>query len=465
MTLKFYNTLTRKKEVFRPISKGVVRLYTCGPTVYDYAHLGNFRAYVFNDVLKRYLEYKGYKVRHIMNITDVDDKTIKNSQKEGVSLKEFTDKYTKAFFEDLEALNIKKADIYPRATEYIDEMVKLIKGLLRKGLAYRGDDSSVYYDISKFRDYGKFARIKQKSLKAGARVSHDEYDKDHASDFALWKAWDRNDGDVFWKTELGKGRPGWHIECSAMSIKNLGTNFDIHCGGVDLIFPHHQNEIAQSEGFTGKKFVNYWLHNEHLLVDYKKMSKSLGNFYTLRDLTEAGYEPIAVRYQLLITNYRQKLNFSFEGVKAAQNTVKNLNNFYSNLKKIKGGEHNPKIASIVEKAKNGFEKQMDNDLDISAALGRVFDMIKSINKLIKAGRLSQGDAKLMIAALESFDKVIGVLGKEDSAVSKGIGELIKMREKARVEKDFITADKIRADLRKKGVILEDTPQGVRWKRA
>ena len=399
-----------------------------------------------------------------MNITDVDDKTIKNAHEEGVSLKEFTNRYAKAFFEDLKALNIKKADSYPRATEYIDEMVKLIKGLLRKGFAYRSDDNSIYYDISKFRDYGKLARIKQKSLKAGARVSHDEYDKNHASDFALWKAWDKNDGNVFWQTGLGKGRPGWHVECSAMSIKNLGANFDIHCGGVDLIFPHHQNEIAQSEGFTGKKFVNYWLHNEHLLVDYKKMSKSLSNFYTLRDLAKAGYEPVAVRYLLLVTNYRQKLNFSFDAIKAAQHTVKNLNNFYSNLGKIKGGEHNPKIVSIVEKARQGFEKEMDDDLNISAALGHMFEMVKSVNKFMKTGKLGRQDAKLVISTLKNFDKVIGVLGKEESGLDREINDLIKLREKARGQKDFLAADRIRADLRKKGIIVEDTKQGVRWRR-
>ncbi|MEM7819165.1 MAG: cysteine--tRNA ligase, partial [Candidatus Aenigmatarchaeota archaeon] len=291
MVLKLFNTLTRKKEVFKPIKKNEVRMYTCGPTVYDFAHIGNFRTYVWQDILKRWLLFKGFKVKHVMNLTDIDDKTIKGAREQGISLREFTEKYIKAFFEDSKTLNLLPADVYPRATEHIREIVELIKILIEKGYAYKGEDGSIYYDISKFKDYGKLSKLKIKELKAGARVKSDSYTKEEAYDFALWKAWDPEDGEVFFETEIGKGRPGWHIECSAMSMKYLGETFDIHTGGVDLIFPHHENEIAQSEAATGKKFVNYWLHAEHLIVEGRKMSKSLGNFYTLRDLLAKGYDP------------------------------------------------------------------------------------------------------------------------------------------------------------------------------
>ena len=287
-----FNTLTRRKEPFTPLEIGKVKMYTCGPTVYDYAHIGNFRAFLFEDLLKRWLLLQGFKVTHVMNLTDVDDKTIRGSQKQGLPLRQFTDFYIKAFFEDIKTLNILAADVYPRATDRIPEMVALIKTLMDKGYAYRGEDGSIYYCISKFPDYGKLSKLKTAELKAGARVSQDEYAKEEAQDFALWKAWTPEDGDVFWETELGKGRPGWHIECSAMSMKYLGETFDIHCGGVDNIFPHHENEIAQSEAASGKKFVNYWLHNEHLQVEGKKMSKSLGNYYTLRDLLAKQCDPV-----------------------------------------------------------------------------------------------------------------------------------------------------------------------------
>src|SRR3989338_8353872 len=315
MPLKLYNTLTRKKEVFKPIKDKIVNLYTCGPTIYDYAHIGNFRAYICSDILKRYLKYKGFKVKHIMNITDVDDKTIKGANQQKISLKDYTKKYEKIFFEDIEALNIDKADVFPKATEHIKEMIDLVKKLLKNGIAYKSEDGSIYYDISKFKDYGKLSHTKIKELKEGARVNQDSYEKESANDFALWKAYHEEDGNIFWQTEIGKGRPGWHIECSAMSMKYLGSHFDIHAGGVDLVFPHHENEIAQSEAFTGKKFVNYWFHNEHLLVDGRKMSKSLGNYYTLRDLLTKNYNPKAIRYLLLSTHYRQQLNFLKKNLK------------------------------------------------------------------------------------------------------------------------------------------------------
>src|SRR3989344_3228869 len=343
MSLKLYNTLTRKKEIVKPIKDKIVKLYTCGPTVWDYAHIGNFRAYVCVDILKRYLKYKGFKVKHVMNITDVDDKTIKGANREGISLKDYTRKYEKLFFEDIEALNIDKADVYPRATEHIKEMVEIIKKLLKNKVAYKSDDGSVYYDISKFKDYGKLSHTKISSLKEGARVKQDSYEKEEARDFALWKAYSPEDGNVFWETEISKGRSGWHIECSAMSMKHLGNHFDIHAGGIDLVFPHHENEIAQSEASTKKKFANYWFHNEHLLVNGQKMSKSLGNFFTLRDLLQKGFNPKAIRYLLLSANYRMQLNFTEEAVKSAENAVQRLSDFMIKLKEIKNEAKNNKI--------------------------------------------------------------------------------------------------------------------------
>lgn len=464
--LKLYNTLTRKKELFKPIKKGKVGMYTCGPTVYNYPHIGNYRAYLAADILKQYLKYSGFKVKHIMNITDVDDKTIRDSQKQGISLKEFTEKYTKAFMEDLELLNIQKADIFPKAADHIKEMVNIVKKLLDKGIAYKGDDGSIYYSVSKFKNYGKLAHINLKELKAGARVKQDEYTKEKASDFALWKAWDEKDGDVFWKTPIGKGRPGWHIECSAMSMKYLGKTFDIHTGGIDLIFPHHENEIAQSEACTGKKFVNYWLHNEHLIVNGKKMSKSFGNFYTLRDLLDKGYDPIAIKYVLLSTHYRQQLNFTFKDLEAAKNTLEKLKDFMQRLQEIEGDEKNPNVLKLTLKAKTGFERAMDNDLEISSALAAIFNFIKEINKLISANKISKKDAELVYDQMLKFDSVLGLnLDKtEKEELTQEEKQLIEDRETARGEKDFEKADQIRDKLRKKGILLEDTKQGVRWKR-
>jgi len=457
MPLNLYNTLTRKKDTFKPIKEGQVRLYSCGPTVYDFAHIGNFRAYICSDILKRYLEYEGFRVKHVMNITDVDDKTIRDSQKEGIPLKKFTERYTTSFFDDIKMLNIEPADIFPKATEHIDEMVTLIKNLIKKSIAYKSADGSYYYDISKFKDYGKLAHTKIKSLKSGARISQDEYEKEQAQDFALWKAWDEKDGDVFWETELGKGRPGWHIECSAMSIKYLGNHFDIHTGGVDLIFPHHSNEIAQSQESSGEKFVNYWFHNEYILVDGKKMSKSLGNFYTLRDLLAKGYKPMAIRYLLLSTHYRQQLNFTLEGINAASNSLERLNNFIFNLNSITSTGDNEKVGLLVEQAKLKFEKKMDDDLNISEALAVIFNLTNEINKLI----ISRSDAKKVIDMMRQFDKVIGVLEfKKQETPPAEIQNLVDLREQARKDKNYSLADKIRGELKEKGYLIEDTKGGV-----
>ena len=462
----FFNTLTRRKEKFVPLEKGKVKMYTCGPTVYDFAHIGNFRAFVFEDLLRRWLEYCGYKVIHVMNITDVDDKTIAAARKKGISLREYTEHYTQAFFEDITALNIEKAHYYPRATEHIPEMVALIKKLLEKGYAYRGEDGSIYYAISKFKDYGKLSKIRVKELKPGARVKVDEYGKEEAHDFALWKAWDEEDGDVFWETELGKGRPGWHIECSAMSMKYLGETFDIHCGGVDNIFPHHENEIAQSEAATGKQFVRYWLHNEYLLVEGRKMSKRFGNYYTLRDLLAKGYDPKAIRYLLMSTHYRQQLNFTFEGLEAAKNAVDRLTNFVYRLLDADGEGCGEKIGSLMENVQKRFEEAMCDDLNIAVALAAIFNFVREVNKLMDDDKLSRGEAEQVYELMMRFDKVLGVIGevkKEEEKLPKEAEELIRKREEARKARDWETADKIRERLKAMGVIVEDTPQGVKWR--
>lgn len=485
MVLKFYNTLTRKKETFKPIRAGIVHIYNCGPTLYDYAHIGNFRSYIMADLLRRYLEYLGYRVTQIMNVTDVDDKTIKGSKKEKLPLKEFTRKYEKAFFEDKKVLGIKDATKYTRATEHIREMVALVKSLLKKGYAYEGDDGSVYYNIRKFRGYGKLSGVELSGLKAGARVSHDEYTKEEVSDFVLWKAWSRGDGKVFWETGIGKGRPGWHIECSAMSMKHLGSHFDMHTGGVDLIFPHHENEIAQSEAATGRKFVNYWVHNEHLLVDGKKMSKSLGNFYTLRDLLKKGFDPVAIRYILLATHHRQQLNFTLRGMEAAEAAVKRLSDFLDSLKAADGKESR-NIDALADKARRGFEKAMNDDLNVPLALAAIFDMVRDVNKALGKGLVGRKNARKIRGVLMTFNSVLGVIKTERAEVdmkklaalllkltgkpvkgsmSRLVETAIKVRQEAREKKDFRKADKIRAELAKLGIVLEDQNGDTKWKLA
>ncbi len=464
LSICFFNTLTRKKEVFKPLEAGKVKMYTCGPTVYDYAHIGNFRAFLFEDLLKRWLVHRGFNVTHVMNLTDIDDKTIKGSQKQQVPLKQYTDFYVKAFFEDIKALNIEPADVYPRATEHIPEMVALIKTLMSKGYAYRGEDGSIYYAIGKFPDYGKLSKIKPADLKAGARVSQDEYAKEEAQDFALWKAWVPEDGDVFWETELGKGRPGWHIECSAMSMKYLGETFDIHCGGVDNMFPHHENEIAQSEAATGKKFVNYWLHNEHLLVEGKKMSKRFGNFYTLRDLLAKGYDPVVIRYLLMSTHYRQQFNFTFEGLESAKGAIDRLKNFVRRLHETEGKDSKGKVAGLTEKLEACFGGSMDDDLDIGMALASLFDFVREINNLLDNNMVSKQEAADIGGLMMRIDEVLGVIGKVkvEEALPADIDALVQKREEARKAKNWKEADAIRSQLKSMGIVLEDTAQGVRW---
>jgi len=465
--LVLFNTLGRKKEEFKPLEDKLVKMYTCGPTVYNYAHIGNFRSYVAQDILKRYLIYKGYKVKHVMNLTDVDDKTIRDSQKEGISLKEFTERYTKAFFEDSKKLNLLPADIYAKATEHIEDMRKLIQTLIDKGYAYKGDDNSIYYDVSKFKEYGKLSGIKISELKAGARVKQDEYEKEEANDFALWKAWTPEDGDVFWdvnftingKEETIRGRPGWHIECSAMSMKYLGETIDIHAGGVDLIFPHHENEIAQSEAATGKQFVRYWFHNEWVLVEGKKMAKRYKNFYTLRDVLSKGYSAKAVRYLLMSAHYRSQLNFTFNGLKDAETTVNRLLEFMEKLDEIKGEKHNQNIPQLIEDVKKKFESAMDDDLNMPLALSAIHEFVSEINKAIADGNLDEKNAKEVKEIMLDFDKVLGILEYEKAEVPEEIKKLIEEREKLRKQKQFEKADEIREKIRQLGWEVQDTPDG------
>ena len=463
MALRLFNTLTRREEEFSTIHPGEVRMYTCGPTVYDFAHIGNFRAYIFGDILHRYLEYKGYKVTYVMNITDIDDKTIAGSQKEGIALGEYTKRYKEAFFEDIKSLNIQPADIYPEATVHIEDMAALVRNLLQKGHAYE-NEGSTYYRIASFSSYGKLSHMDMSGLKAGAKVAADEYEKEQVADFALWKGWDEKDGEVFWETEVGKGRPGWHIECSAMSMKYLGKHFDIHTGGVDLIFPHHENEIAQSEAATGERFVNFWLHNEHLMVEGKKMAKSFGNYYTLRDLLNKGYHPIAIRYLLLATHHRQQLNFTFDGLEAAKNALQRLYDFVDNLKLVKGEKDNPEIEEILLKAKKDFEEALDDDLNTSEALGVIFTLVKDVNRLMDEKKISTSDANRVLELVKGFDSVFGLLKREELILDEEVKDLIEKRVNARKEKNFKLADQIRKELDEKGIILEDTPEGTKWKR-
>lgn len=462
MALMFRNTLTRTKEEFQPITPGKVGMYTCGPTVYDYAHIGNFRTYMFEDLLRRFLKFKGFEVTQVMNLTDIDDKTIRDSRKRGISLKEHTAPFVEAFFADVDALRIERAEYYPAATEHIPEMVAIIKQLIDKGLAYQAD-GDWYYKIAGFPDYGKLANIDKSGLKAGARVSSDEYEKESVSDFALWKAWDEADGDVFWETELGKGRPGWHIECSAMSSKYLGNHFDIHTGGVDNMFPHHENEIAQSEGANGEKFVNYWLHSEHLMVEGRRMGKSLGNFYTLRDLLNKGYSALAVRAVLISTHYKQQLNFTFDGLDAARGSLERYNDFISNLESSHGGESSGEAEGMIEKMLTEFEVRLDDDLNISGALGAVYDFIRDINRLRSENKLSADERDKALAAILRVDTVLDFQTKAVD-LDQEIEDLIAQRTAARKARDFSKADQIRDDLLARGIVLEDTPQGVKWKR-
>ena len=462
--MKFYNTINRKKEEFHPLVNGEVKLYTCGPTVYDYAHIGNFRAYIFEDVLRRVLEYFDYKVMHVMNITDIDDKTIKTSIKENKTLEQFTSYYTNAFFEDVKKLNILPAHHYPKATEFIPQMIKMIKQLEDNGYTYTSDDHSVFFRISEYHDYGKLARLNPEDMKSGERVENDEYEKEEGRDFALWKGYKNEDGDVSWDSPWGRGRPGWHIECSAMSTHYLGDHFDIHCGGVDNIFPHHENEIAQSCCAFDSKFVNYWIHNEHLSVEGEKMSKSLGNFYTIRDLLDKGYSPESIRYALLSSHYRQKLNFTFERLDNAQKAINKLQELSRRLKLIivdpkqTSSDYDEKTKQFID----DFNDQLSDDLNTSGALGSLFIWVNFIFKLIDKNSISIEQSKDALNKLTRIDRILGVINASVEIDDK-IKKLIEDRAIARKEKNWAKSDEIRDKLSSCGIIIEDTPQGQVWK--
>ncbi|MDQ5971456.1 MAG: cysteinyl-tRNA synthetase [Patescibacteria group bacterium] len=446
MSLKLHNTYTKNLEEFIPIKKDSVSLYTCGPTVYDYPHIGNYRAYIFGDTLKRFLSYQGYQVNHIMNITDIDDKTIRDSQKKGQSLREFTEFYTNEFYKDRDMLNIIPADCYPKATDYIDEMVKIIEKLIEKGHAYVSTDGSVYFNITTFPDYGKLSHIDLSELKDNAkgRMKSDEYEKDSVQDFALWKAYDESDGDVFWETSLGKGRPGWHIECTAMSIKNLGEQIDIHTGGVDNIFPHHENEIAQSEGYTGKQFVKYWMHNEWLLVNGKKMSKSLGNFYTLRDLIDKGISPLGYRLWLMTSHYRTLTNLNIETLQGADTALSRLYEAFKALPEATDG-------TVDMDYKVRFVEYMNDDLNTPQALALVWELIKDTT-------ISPANKR---ATMIDFDQVFGfgLADLKEEVIPEEVTKLVVERENARQNKDWAMSDILRAKINTLGYEVKDTGEG------
>jgi len=496
MALRFYNTLAGRVEEFHPLEDKKVRMYTCGLTVYGYAHIGNYRSFVFQDILRRFLKYQGYEVVQVMNLTDVDDKTIRNAKAAGLSLRDYTNRYIEAFEVDRQLLNLEKPEVVVRATDHIDDMVKLIQTLEKKGYAYKSE-GSYYFRVEKFPDYGKLSRIDLSGMRAGARVDSDEYDKANVRDFVLWKA--AKEGEPFWDTPLGPGRPGWHIECSVMSMKYLGETFDIHSGGVDLVFPHHENEIAQSEAATGKPFVRYWLHGEHLVVNGEKMSKSLGNVYTLRDLIAKGYRPTAIRYLLASVPYRSLLNFTFDGLHQAKQSVERLRNFQYRLKKeeFPAGKSS-ELEDAAGATRRKFEEALSDNLNTAEALAAIFEMVREGNTAMDQGKFLDGNRGAFLDTLARWDRVFAVLENNDAAMLRQFGLLkseqerasehasagdgkqekvlvetlddeeierrIAEREEARRGRDFKRADEIRDELLEGGVLLEDTKAGTRWKR-
>ena len=466
MSIRFYNTISRQKEAFQPLETGVVKMYTCGPTVYDFAHIGNYRTFIFEDLLRRYLEFRGFEVNQAMNLTDVDDNTIRRSRERGISLTELTDEFKAAFHADLKTLNMQVAQNYPEATNYILEMINMISKLETKGYTYTTPDGSVFFNIEKHKHYGRLANLNPDEMLSGGRVADDSYEKEGARDFALWKGYKPEDGDVYWESPWGAGRPGWHIECSVMSTELLGPHFDIHCGGVDNIFPHHENELAQSVCATGADFVNYWLHSEYLLVDNKKMSKSLNNFYTLRDLLDQGYPADAIRWMLITTHYRQKLNFSVSRLEEAQKAVNRLREFYSKLQVYEGsGEEDAREQIGI--ADDQFTSAMDDDLNISGGLAAIFELVRWGNRSMVEGRLSPTGATDLLRLIRKLDHVLGVLDMESGLQVDVDAEFIEAkiaaRKEARANKDFAASDAIRDELAALGVELIDTPDGTKWK--
>ena len=494
MPLQLFNTLSGKVEEFHPLEDDLVRMYACGPTVYDYGHIGNFRTFIVVDTLRRFLKQSGYKLKHVMNITDVDDKIIRNAAAAGVSVQEYTKKYKQAFLEDADALNIQHPEFLVNATDHIQEMAHFIAGLVEKGYAYRTEDGSYYFRIAKFPEYGKLSKKDFAGMNDGARVDVDEYDKDNARDFALWKA--PKPGEAQWETEIGPGRPGWHIECSQMSMKYLGESFDIHAGGEDLIFPHHENEIAQSEALTGKPFVHVWVHARFLLVEGEKMSKSAGNFFTVRDLILMGHKPSSIRFLLMSVPYRKQLNFTFDGLTQAANSVERLRNFKLRLETSQfADDGNVIIAEIAERTSAEMRAGLDDDLNTARALGAVFDMVRDVNAAADAGEVRKANVPQLLRVLEEFEEIFAVLKDDDAAKVRAIVEwakaeglearispqtaelakaaalsdaeverLVAEHSQARKTRDFARSDAIRAQLAENGIILENTKDGVRWRR-
>ena len=464
--LKFHNTLSGKMEEFQPIRQGEVRFYYCGPTVWDYGHVGNFRSAVAADVVRRYLEFKGYRVTHVMNITDVEDRIIAKSQEAGLSIDDYTAKYIEALWEDADALGCKRPDIVPRATRHIPEMVDLIERLLANDHAYKSD-GSIYYRISSFSEYGKLSKINFAGNIVGGseRVDTDKYDKEDARDFALWKE-PANETEPSWDSALGRGRPGWHIECSAMSMKYLGETFDIHAGGIDLVFPHHENEIAQSEGATGKQFVNYWLHFEHLKVEGETMSKSKGNYYTLRDLTAKGHSARGIRYFLLSVPYSKQLNLTFDALRGAEKTVESLRDFHARLSEARTEpELNAKLREATERALQEFEAGMDDNLNTSVALAAIHNLTRDVNTALARKKLGEENKRELLDLFSRFDLVLNIFGKDPAeSLDHEIQSLIDQRQEARRRRDFTRADELRDELVQRGIVLEDTKDGVRWKK-
>ena len=460
--VKVFNTLGRALQPLVPLEAGHVRMYTCGPTIYNRVHIGNLRTFLWEDVLRRSLRRLGFRVTQVMNLTDVDDKTIRGAAEAGLPLREFTEKYADAFFRDLETLGFERAERYPRATDHVPEMIELIEKLKARGHTYESD-GSVWFRIATFPGYGKLSGIDLSQARQGSRVADDEYEKDDPKDFALWKA--AKPGEPSWESPYSAGRPGWHVECSAMSMKYLGESFDIHTGAVDNIFPHHENEIAQSEGATGRPFVNFWLHAEHLIVDGEKMSKSKGNFYVLGDVLERKNDPAAVRYLLLSVPYRQKLNFTWEALDAAAAAVQRLRNAEANLadytrRRDEGAARGPALASRLDAA---FDEALADDFNTARALGALFDWVRDVNLAIDRRELGADDARAALAALRGVDRVLGIL-PEPEILPDEVERLIHERIEARGRKDFARSDAIRAELAARGIVLEDTAQGTRWKK-
>jgi len=494
MALELFNTLSGKIEEFHPLEDNLVRMYACGPTVYDYGHIGNFRTFIVVDTLRRFLKQSGYQLKHVMNITDVDDRIIRNAARDGVTVQQYTKKYRQVFLEDADALNIEHPEMLVNATDHIPEMARFIAKLMERGYAYRTDDGSYYFRIAKFPDYGKLSKKDFAGMTDGARVDVDNYDKDNARDFALWKA--PKPGEAFWETEIGPGRPGWHIECSTMAMKYLGDTFDIHCGGEDLIFPHHENEIAQSEAESGKPFVRVWVHSRFLLVENEKMAKSAGNFFTVRDLILMGHKPSSIRFLLMSVPYTKQLNFTFDGLTQAANSVERLRNFKLRLEtsQFAGGNNNA-IAAIAKKTSEEMTAGLNDDLNTARALGAIFDMVRDVNAAADTGEVRKGDIAALLQTLTQFDETFAVLKDDDSAkvrstvewankegladkISPETAELAKAatlsddeierlvaeHSQARKARDFARSDAIRAQLAENGIILENTKDGVRWRR-